>query len=81
MPKNDLPTCHCVRERVRLPSTHKGEDLAIQTEKHSQRIKFTMPTTLRSHDDVLHCSDTSTRGLLRDVQSDVQEVLEDGPGM
>ena len=37
-----------------------------------------MPTPLGSHDDVPHCSDTSTKGLLRDARSDVQEVLEDG---
>ena len=39
-----------------------------------------MPATLNSHNDVLHCSDTSTRGLLRDPRSDMQEleeVLED----
>ena len=49
----------------------------IQTERHAQQIKSTMPTALRSHDDMPHCSDTSTRGLLKDAQSDVQEVLED----
>jgi hypothetical protein len=36
-----------------------------------------MPTTSKSHDVMLRCSDTSTRGLLRDARSDVQEVLED----
>ena len=37
-----------------------------------------MPTTLRSHDDVPHCSDMSMRVLLRDVHSNVEEVLKDG---
>jgi len=36
-----------------------------------------MPAALRSHDDVPHCSDTSTRGLLRDACSNVEEVLKD----
>ena len=71
-------SCNCGRERVCLLSIHKREDLAIQIERHSHQIKFTVPTPLRSHDDVPHCSDTSTKGLLRDAWSDVQEVLEDG---
>ena len=39
-----------------------------------------MPTALtqRFHDDVTHCSDRCTKGLLKDARSDVQEVLEDG---
>jgi len=49
-----------------------------QTERHSWQIKFNMTTRLRSHDNVPHCSDVSTRGLLRDVQSNVQKVLDAG---
>ena len=64
-------------ERTRTASIHNGENSAIQTERHSQRIKVTMLSTLRSHDDVPPCSDTSMRGLLRDMRSDVREVLRD----
>ena len=52
VPKNNLPTCYCERERVWPASIHKGGDLAIQTERHLRRIKFTMPATVNSHDDV-----------------------------
>ena len=58
-------------ECVGPASKHKGEDLAIQTEKHLRPIKFMMLAILSSNDDM------STRGLLRDAQNDVQEVLEE----
>ena len=61
-------------ERTRTASIHNGEDPAIQTERHSQRIKFIMPSTLRSHDAVPHCSDTSMRGPPRDRWSDMQDA-------